>query len=114
MGVHGAIEFDVGYRDCGVSGVGPRPLVIAVPDRVPVGKHQSGKRHERDKPQTKLDDLDHEADFLPPREGGLETSHCLGLGWDAIGRHLSCSPYQPGEYPAGNTIGIESEDRRIA
>ena len=52
-------------------GGGPHPLFVAVPERVPVGEHQPGGRHQRDEPEPKLDDLDDQAELLPARQRRL-------------------------------------------
>ena len=59
---------------------GPGVLLVVVPERVPVGEHQAGHRHEGDEPQPQLDDLDDQAELLPAGQGDF---HIIGHG-DAL------------------------------
>ena len=47
---------------------GPVPLLVVVPDRVPVGKDQARRRHQGDESQPQFDHLDDQAELLPPRQ----------------------------------------------
>ena len=108
-------------------GGGPHPLVVVVPERVPVGEHQPGDRHQRDEPEPQLDDLDDQAELLPARQRRAIRVHGSGHGNSArtrkvVGRHDFCSPHRNGRDPSGKsaTSAIEKDSvtirwsRRIA
>ena len=73
-GVHRAVILDVGCcRDMFAHGAGP--LVVIVPERVPVGEYEPRGRHQGDEPQPQLDHLDDHAELPPPREGLFRTQN---------------------------------------
>src|SRR3954451_9326875 len=77
--------------------MGPGPLVVMVPERIPVREDEPRRRQERDEAEPKLDDLQHHAELPPSRQ--RELGRCGRLMYGRFGptrmvfpRHDSHSP----------------------
>ena len=99
--VHRAVVFDVGRRGVGLARRAG-PLLVVVPDRVPIAEDQACRGHDRDEAEPELDDLHHHPELLPPRErrlgrSGRSRRRPLGksrmrLARVRVGRHIDHPP----------------------